>query len=533
MPVNRAEEVKATKQYIDKFFNKTLTMPEWKKALRFKWFRINTMYHIKTKDGDKVLIKPNFAQEVFYINSHQNDIILKARQLGFTTFKMIYDLDDCLFKKNYSAGCIAHNAKDALDIYRNKIKFAYETVNASVIKLLEMIGYLFPTPVNDKSNGYVFTNGSSIGVSTGYRGGTLQSLHISEFGKICKKYPDKAKEIVTGAFNSVGKNCTKTIESTAEGKQGYFYDYCATAKKLKDQGKDPASLQFKFHFFSWWMDPEYFIDEDVHIPERLTTYFNKLESKYDVKLTEPQKKWYTLIESDQGEDMKREYPSTPEEAFEQAVEGAYYANQFADIYKDGRIVEDLVKYDNKGDVHTVCDIGIGDSTAIWFWRNVGDEKHILHYHENSGEPLGYYIKYIQDKLTKHGWDNGINWGPHDMNNREFASKGKTRKELAREGVEYGDKKYSMKFDIVPKLGIDDGIQLSRDTLPLCVFDEDECDQGIKALENYRKEWNDKLGCWRDKPLHDWSSHGADAFRYLSVAESKRKVKSTVKFGLGI
>jgi hypothetical protein len=120
-----------------------------------------------------------------------------------------------------------------------------------------------------------------------------------------------------------------------------------------------------------------------------------------------------------------------------------------------------------------------------------------------------------------------------MNNREFASKGKTRKELAREGVEYGDKKYSMKFDIVPKLGIDDGIQLARDTLPLCVFDEDECEEGIKALENYRKEWNDKLGCWRDKPLHDWASHGGDAFRYLSVAESKRQVKSTVTFSLGI
>jgi len=475
------------------------------------------------------------AQIEYYKASKPKDIILKARQLGFTTWKMIFDLDSCLFKKHYSAGCIAHNDKAAKDIFRSKIKFAYEHIKPSSVRMLEKIGFALPTPLTDKNGMYVFSNGSSIGVSTGYRGDTLQSLHVSELGKICRRYPDRAEEIKTGAFPAAsGKDSTITLESTAEGRAGDFYDYCVEARKILSQGREPHKKQFMFHFFPWWKDPKYTTNpEDVKIPSVLSTYFDVLSSKDNIDLSDGQKAWYFFEWSIQGDKMKQEFPSTPEEAFEQAVKGAYYANQFTDIYKDGRIVSKLIDYENKGDVHTVCDIGIGDSTAIWFWRNVGDEKHILHYHENSGEPLGYYIKYIQDKLTKHGWDNGINWGPHDMNNREFASKGKTRKELAREGVEYGDKKYSMKFDIVPKLGIDDGIQLSRDTLPLCVFDEDECDQGIKALENYRKEWNDKLGCWRDKPLHDWSSHGADAFRYLSVAESKRKVKSTVKFGLGI
>ncbi len=129
------------------------------------------------------------------------------------------------------------------------------------------------------------------------------------------------------------------------------------------------------------------------------------------------------------------------------------------------------------------------------------------------------MKYIEDKFESKGWSVGKHYGPHDMNNREFASKGKTRKEMAKEGIEYGSKKYHMNFEIVAKLGVDDGIQIVRDTLPKCVFDEDECEQGIKCLEAYRKEWNDKLGCWRDRPLHDWSSHGADAFRYLSVVVS--------------
>lgn len=516
--MNKTDEVELALQYVYKYQNRELSKSEFVKAVRLKFFRLCAFYYIKDKDGNKVRFSPNVAQVEYYKNSHQNDIILKARQLGFTTFKMIHDLDTCLFKKNTSCGCIAHNEKDSKDIYRNKIRFAYQNIKPSIIRMLELyIGYKFPVPTNDKDNGYVFSNGSSIGVSTGYRGGTLQSLHISEFGKICKKYPEKAKEIVTGAFNSVGKNCTKTIESTAEGKQGYFYDYCSVAKKLKEQGKQPASLQFKFHFFSWWMDPEYFIDEDVDIPERLVIYFKALKDKHGIDLTLEQMKWYTLIESDQGEDMKREYPSTPDEAFEQAIEGAYYAKQFASIYKDGRIIKSLEsEYPNQGKVNTVCDIGIGDSTAIWFYRMVGNEPHILHYHENSGEPLGYYMKYMEDKFEEKGWSVGTHYGPHDMNNREFASKGKTRKEMAKEGIEYGNKTYRMNFEIVPKLGVDDGIQAVRDVLPNCVFDEDECEQGIKCLESYRKEWNDKLGCWRDRPLHDWSSHGADAFRYLAV-----------------
>lgn len=516
-------------KYLDRI--EALSDEDMADAFTYKWFRLNTLYFIKNKQGKKTQFKPNVEQEQFYLEQHGRDVILKARQLGFTTFKMISDLDDCLFVENFSAGCICHNLEDAKDIFRNKIKFAYQNINDEFKDVLASIGYPLPSPVNDKDNGYVFDNGSSVKVSVSYRGGTLQSLHISEFGKICKKFPDKAKEIVTGAFESVAAGNVLTIESTAEGKEGYFYQYCQDAKKLKDMGKKPSVLDFNFHFFGWWSRPEYSIDGDI--AEQLHKYFNELEHKYGIPLDDGQKAWYTAKWKVLGDDMKREYPSTPKEAFEQSIEGAYYAQQFASVYKDGRIVHGMnSSYDNKGEVNTVCDIGIGDSTAIWFYRLVGREVHVVHYHENSGESLGYYIKYIQDKLDKEGWSMGKNYGPHDMNNREFASKGKTRKELAKEGVEYGGKTYSMIFDIVPKLSIDDGIQAARSILSRCVFDEVSTEQGVKCLESYRKEWNEKLGCWRNAPLHDWSSHGADAFRYLAVAEDK-KVFAKPKFGLGV
>lgn len=502
-----------------------LTIDELSDAMTYKWFRLNTLYHIKDKDGKKVLFQCNGEQEAFYLGMHGRDIILKARQLGFTTFKMIHDLDECLFTADFSAGCICHNLEDAKDIYRNKIRYAYQQITDDQKRLISDMGYELPVPSNDKDNGYVFSNGSSIKVSTSYRGGTLQSLHISEFGKICKKYPEKAKEIVTGAFEAVGIGNWITIESTAEGREGYFYEYSIQAKKLKALGNDLNNLEFCFHFFPWWLRDEYSLNGAI--APALIEYFDELEAKHDISLNNGQKSWYSTKWRILGEDMKREYPSTPEEAFQQSIEGAYYARQFADIYKDKRIC-DLSELGNDSPVSVVCDIGIGDSTALWFFMEVGKEVHLVHYHENSGESLGYYIKYIEDLLEDNGWSLGKAWGPHDMNNREFASKGKTRRELAREGVEYMGVKYSLNFDIVPKLSIDDGIQLVRSLLPKCVFDSDATEDGVKALESYRKEWDAKKGCFKNNPLHDWASHGADAFRYLAVIQSQRKPVTNVQ-----
>ncbi|HIG9995300.1 TPA: terminase, partial [Escherichia coli] len=104
-----------------------------------------------------------------------------------------------------------------------------------------------------------------------------------------------------------------------------------------------------------------------------------------------------------------------------------------------------------------------------------------------------------------------------------------RKELAREGYEIDGQMYSLNFKVVPKAGIDTGIESAREILPKCVFDEEKCSEGISHLEGYRKEWDDKRGCWKDKPLHDATSHGADSFRYFAVTKNNRKQVGTVFF----
>lgn len=496
------------KQFLDDI--ESLTLEQMAEAMCYKWFRLNVLYCIKDKDGKKVKFKPNAEQEDFYLNRHGRDIILKARQLGFTTMKMIMDLDSCLFTPDFSAGCIAHNLEDAKDIFRNKIKFAYTNITDEQRELLSMMGYELPLPVNDKDNGYVFDNGSSIKVSVSYRGGTLQSLHVSEFGKICKKFPDKATEIVTGAFEAVGVGNAITIESTAEGREGYFFDYCQKAQKLRDSESDLNLLDFKFHFFPWWMREEYRLDSAVW-DSALNGYFTQLEEKHDITLDDNQKAWYSAKESQLGEKMKREYPSTPEDAFEAQLKGAYYARQFSKIYKEGRICK---SYGNDVPVNTAWDIGVGDSTSIWFYQRVGNEVHLVDFYENSGEGLQHYMRVLKEKNYKYGY----HYAPHDIENRSFELEARSRKDIAAEGFEIDGEMYSIYFEVVPRKGIEEGIEEARQMLDNCVFDEEKCSEGIAHLEQYRKEWNEKLGCYRDKPLHDSHSHAADAFRYLAVVE---------------
>ncbi|MCO6551017.1 MAG: hypothetical protein J6580_10110 [Gilliamella sp.] len=488
------------------------------KKLSNKLWRLNNLYYITDKAGKQIRFTMTPEQLEYFEGMHTRNIILKARQLGFTTEVCIIQLDAALFE---SAKCalIAHTLNDAKRLFREKVKYAYD-------RLPEEIKQANPAS-NDAAGELVFKKGGSLYVSTSFRGGTLRYLHVSEFGKICAKFPDKAKEIVTGAFEAVATGCFITIESTAEGKSGYFYDYCNTAEKAHIQGKPLSSLDWKFFFFSWWKNPLYAIAPVEPIPTRLEEYFSEIKAKHGIDLTEQQKAWYHAKEKTLGDDMKREYPSIPSEAFEQSIEGAYYARQFRELYKEKRIT---VLPDNSHlPVYTYWDLGVGDSTAIWFVRKVGEEFHIIDYYENSGEGLRHYMKVLKDKSQNLGYEYAEHWAPHDIDNRELSGDGKSRKQIAKEGYEIDGEKYSIKFNVAPRLSVDDGIESVREILPLCAFDSGKCEQGIANLEAYRKAWDDKNGCWRDKPLHDHTSHGADAFRYFAVANrNKRRQAFTIQ-----
>ena len=193
-----------------------------------RW-RLSNLYTITDKAGTRVPFRPNSAQLALLDDLHSANIILKARQLGFTTLCCLIYLDACIFTPNTRAGVIAHKLDDAKVIFRDKIKYPYDQLD-------EGLKAAAPA-VQDSADTLTFANNSSIRVSTSMRSGTLQYLHVSEFGKICAQYPEKAREIVTGALNTVEAGQFIVIESTAEGQEGAFYRMCQEARENAAMGK--------------------------------------------------------------------------------------------------------------------------------------------------------------------------------------------------------------------------------------------------------------------------------------------------------
>lgn len=202
--------------------------------------------------------------------------------------------------------------------------------------------------------------------------------------------------------------------------------------------------------------------------------------------------------------------------FNRGQEGTYYGRQVDDLRQKNRIGS--VPYDPAIPVRTYWDLGIGDSTAIWFAQFVHKEIHLINYYENSGEGLSHYARILDDYRRETGCVYDLHVAPHDIQARELTT-GKSRLETAR--------RLGLSFRVAPKLSLESGIEGVRMILSRCWFDEKRCEQGIKCLENYRKTYNEKFRVYGDKPFHDYTSHGADAFRMLAITENDFRPDSGV------
>jgi hypothetical protein len=191
-----------------------------------------------------------------------------------------------------------------------------------------------------------------------------------------------------------------------------------------------------------------------------------------------------------------------ETSFEANVVGSYYGQLLADADAAGRVCR--VPYEPAKPVETWWDLGVGDSTAIWFVQHVNSEIRVIDFLEASGEGLPYYAKALQAKPYVYG----RHIAPHDIKVRELGS-GRARIDTAAD--------LGIRFEIAPQLGVDDGIHAVRMMLPRCWFDAEKTRPGLDALRQYRKDWDERLKVFRSKPLHNWCSHPSDAFRYGATA----------------
>lgn len=461
-----------------------------------RW-RLSNLYWIVTDEGKAVRFQPNDAQLALLDNLWYLNVILKSRQRGFTTFIALLALDMCVFNANKSAGFIAHGLREAQAIFRNKIKFPYDRLPDGIRQAVY--------PMNDSAHELVLSNESSLSVGASMRSGTLQLLHVSEFGKISRRSPERAKEIVTGSFNTVKAGQLIFVESTAEGRDGYFWKMCKLAQDKLRMGSKLTQLDFRFHFFAWWEDPRNRLDPDgVAIPDAMREYFDGLEQA-GIVLTPEQRAWYVKKAESQEGDMKREYPATPDEAFEAAIEGAYYAKQMALLRAKKRITR--VDHVPSMPVNTFWDLGRNDINAIWFHQHIAGEHRFFHYYQNSGEDLAHYFGYMQ-RMPNVIW--GRHFLPHDAENKNLERNESRVDRLVELGIAQD------RIVVVPRIdNVNTGIELTRKILPLCWMDEEGCADGIVCLDSYQKEWDDKQGTWRNYPLHNDASNGADAFRQFA------------------
>lgn len=271
-------------------------------------WRLNNLYWVVNEDGDLIQFKLRPAQQKLLNGLHYRNIILKARQLGFTTFICIFLLDYALFNSNKSVGIVAHTKDDATVIFR-KVKVAWENFPQAIKDFFKLYA------VGDSSVEYEFTNKSSLRVSTSLRSGTYQAVLVTEFGKICAHFPEKAQEIITGTLPAVPAKGLIFIESTAEGEDGPFFDMTEQAMEMARFRRALTSKDFKFFFFPWYENPSNVLPGDVEISREIGEYLEKTSRIVKTTFTKEQKNWYFVEQKTQKDKMKREHPSSPDEAF--------------------------------------------------------------------------------------------------------------------------------------------------------------------------------------------------------------------------
>ncbi len=481
------------------------------KRLIDKAWRTKHLYKIRDKDKNLVKFTRNRAQEHYNANLHTRNLILKSRQLGFTTDEAIDSLDDVLFTPNMDALLIAHDLEAGSSIFDKKIKLAWEKMNPTLKALWKVDTSTSKTLKFDfGAKGF-----SSIAVDTNGRSGTYQRVHVTEYAEICKKYPKKALDIIEGTIPAVPTSGRVDIESTSQGASGEFYDMYMYAKERMmnlEPGEQLGPHEFKAHFYNWTWDDAEMVKIINPIP------FNKMEQgekfeKYaalhkldQIQITYYYQKWISL--NRKWNSLKREYPTTAEEAFEAITEGTFYGEQVAAMETNGQV--GIVPHDRGLKTHTVWDLGVGKNLRVGFFQ-----RDLL---TNKVRMIDHWVGQGSDgipeaavALSRKPYIYGKHFGPHDLEATDIGT-GKTRIESA--------STHGIKFTLVENYSIEDGINAVYYWLDHVIVDKENCKQWIKSMKNYAREWDEKRGMYKDEPNHNWASHDADLSRYAALVEKQ-------------
>ncbi len=509
----------------------------WPHEMRCLQWRLEHLYWIENKLGAMQRFTMNKAQRRLHDELWYRNDILKARQLGISTYVAMLMLDMLLFRNNYHGGIIDKSLPDAQQKL-GKLRFAWEhldylppeatdedrclaRIGASIKELTGIEKRGERRPCVESRSELAFTNGSNVRVGTNLRGGTIQFLHVSELAHVSVHAPWRAREIRTGAVNTVPPSGLILKESTHEGGR-YGVNYEMTRQAMDNMGREELTpLDFRFFFFSWFDQPEYTLPGRGGWGHELSEYFLSLEHETGIRLEDGQKRWYARMTHVMGGAMRQEYPGTPTEAFSAGEDGSIYGSRMMAIREKGQVGMSF-DADKTAPTFTAWDLGLSDHTAIWLIQVMGNSFHWLDYYAANQQPLAHYADKMMEWRRMHGIDFTAHLLPHDAARRDA------------HGVSYVENLTKLGIRhvrVVPRTtDVWSGINTLRELLLRSFFHLRTLERtrnlrgelepgGVERLELYRSHPPGRDGARTEMPVHDGNSHTADAARTFAEAWS--------------
>ena len=479
-----------------------------------RWWRLNNLYFIIDENGDRVLFWPNEVQKEVYQNLHYLNLCLKSRQHGITTLFCILMLDYVLFNNDKKCALTTLSMDTSVALFHDKVLYPFSQLPDYVLANPMFI----PIKKNEKQLVFPDEKGntrSQLSAQVGLRAETYHWVHVSEYGKICAENPIKAEEIKKGAFNTVHEGSILTVESTAQGPSGDFYDKCKEAEHNKREHKSLGPLDWQFFFFPWFRkssnrtDPRF-----VEITPEDHLYFNKLERTEKFKIDEWQRAWYVVKQKEQGNAMTQEHPSTSDESFFSSVTGAFWADEIRDLERRFPPQITDVPHDPNVLVHTVHDPGY--HWAVWFIQNpMGLFPKVIRHYECVGS-----TKDVCEMMDRYKDLYGYRYGKHIV---PLDADSNATKVIDGKTILIHAKQNGYTFTKMKK--IPDSMTLieqARVELTNFWFDRTECGPGLNSLRSFRRKKDvalstDKKPVYLERYVHDLSSHSASAFYHAIKA----------------
>ena len=488
-------------------------------------WRISNLYRCRLEgEGRSVALRPRPEQvEVLRHLIERPDTplyIIKSRRLGVSTIVDTYMADSAVFRRGFRGFIIDQTQADATKKMVEIVRFAVDSLDGEILSR-----YKFDKRNDSELRMRLVSETESqdrvIFATTGGRGGDCSMLHVSEWGPISATDPARSQEIRTGAFPAARKG-RRVVETTwYGGKSGDLWDL---VKPIMDGDPNAEGV---IMFFPWHRDPQAVRFEGTLTPAT-EDYFRTLTEKIAKQFTREQKLWYAAKKLEQGLFVKREYPSTLDEALSVPVPGTIYGDLVDELREKKRIQE--FPSDTQFPAYTFWDIGMSDFGCVWFVQFVGRDILLLDYVSRTGENAAFYAGWVRSKETEHSVSVLANFMPHDANARDKGT-GKSYVDTSRDAGLRDIRVVHRTPDIW--LGINE----LRSLLPRCYIHSVNCaavykDQfitipsGLDCLDNYHKKEETSGGIIREEPVHDQYSHGASALRTMSEAHRNGQIEGT-------